>query len=395
MSFAGGFTLGMVQAGFQLAGKREMKGGFGVRNCDVNRHLLGTDWQAEACDPKDWSPVSADVVFGNPPCSGFSVMSHKSFRGADSPINECMWNFMHYVAKVKPLVAVFESVQMARTRPDGLALMRQLRDRLEELTEERWGLYHVRHNAYCVGGAAVRRRYFWVVSRIPFGVEPLTPRRLPRLNDVIGDLAPLGDSWWQQPYRSPATWWSSSRRSPSGQVDGQVTVKAPITQRISDLLDGAEWNPKEHAQVVARRYHEAHGSLPISWAATQGKLVDRDFFMGFTTPTRWAGTEPGRVITGGSLLTVLHPWLPRVITHREAARILGFPDDWRISPLRGTSGLNMTWGKGITVDCGRWIGEWIHRALDGQPGEHTGVPLGDREWDIDHTNSWKSFANLV
>jgi len=28
--FAGGFTLGMVQAGFHLVGKREMKAGFGV-----------------------------------------------------------------------------------------------------------------------------------------------------------------------------------------------------------------------------------------------------------------------------------------------------------------------------------------------------------------------------
>lgn len=69
MSFAGGFTLGMVQAGFKLVGKREMKGGFGVANCEANRHLLGYDWQAQACDPKDWQVVPAEVVFGNPPCS--------------------------------------------------------------------------------------------------------------------------------------------------------------------------------------------------------------------------------------------------------------------------------------------------------------------------------------
>ena len=51
LGFAGGFTLGMVQAGFELVGKREMKGGFGVPNCEANRHLLGNGWRSEAIDP--------------------------------------------------------------------------------------------------------------------------------------------------------------------------------------------------------------------------------------------------------------------------------------------------------------------------------------------------------
>jgi hypothetical protein len=69
MSFAGGFTMGMVQAGFTLAAKREMKGGFGVANCEANRDLLGYGWKAQASDAKDWTVVPAEVVFGNPPCS--------------------------------------------------------------------------------------------------------------------------------------------------------------------------------------------------------------------------------------------------------------------------------------------------------------------------------------
>jgi hypothetical protein len=69
MGFAGGFTLGVVQAGFELVAKREMRGGFGVPNCEANRHLLGTNWQAQACDPADWEVMPAELVFGNPPCS--------------------------------------------------------------------------------------------------------------------------------------------------------------------------------------------------------------------------------------------------------------------------------------------------------------------------------------
>lgn len=64
-------TLGVVQAGFELVGKREMPGGFGVANCAANKHVLGHNWQAEVCVPEGWTPVrDAHLLFGNPPCSG-------------------------------------------------------------------------------------------------------------------------------------------------------------------------------------------------------------------------------------------------------------------------------------------------------------------------------------
>ncbi len=390
MGFAGGFTLGMVQAGFTLVGKREMKGGFGVANCEANRHLLGDRWTAEACDPVNWTPVSADVVFGNPPCSGFSVMSAKHFRGADSPINHCMFAFVDYVARVKPQIAVFESVQGARTRPDGLDLMRRLRSRLEGSTGESWSLHHVRHNAYSVGGAAQRRRYFWLASRIPFGIELPRLRSLPSLNEVIGDLSNLHNTWHAQPYRHIASEWARSRRAVSGVVDGHVYVDNPLTRRIRDLMSGVEWKPGESISEVCRRYREKYGRLPKSFAATESKIVERDFQMGFTTPIRWTGENPARVVTGGSLYTGIHPFLNRTITHREAARVMGFPDDWNLFPLRHQPGLQLTHGKGITVDCGRWIGEWIMHALNGEPGSYKGEPLGVDEWDIDVTNSYKT-----
>lgn len=70
MSFAGGFTLGMVNAGFELVGKRELPGGFGISNCEANRHLLGNMWNAQACEPTEWEVMpNIEVVFGNPPCS--------------------------------------------------------------------------------------------------------------------------------------------------------------------------------------------------------------------------------------------------------------------------------------------------------------------------------------
>lgn len=387
LGFAGGFTLGVVQSGFTLVGKRELPGAFGVANCEVNRHLLGDAWSTEVGEPETWTipPGGVDLVFGNPPCSAWSVMSSKDFRGAESKILGCTWAFVNYVARVRPYVAVFESVQQAFTKPDGRALMTHLRDHLETQTGDRWTLYHVRHNAYELGGAAERRRYFWVASRIPFGIEPPQLGRRPVLTEVLNDLDGLANTWQAQPYRRPPTWWTKTRRSDTGLVDGHSTHDTPLTRRVFDLIQSVGWRPGESISQVARRCWEQTGSLPPSFASTQAKIVDKNFMMGFTTPVRWRGNAPGRVITGGSLVMVIHPTADRMITHREAARILGFPDDWRLLPLRGSSGLQMTHGKGITVDCGRWIGSWVRRALDGSPGTYVGVSVGDREFDVDVT----------
>lgn len=386
--FAGGFTLGMVQAGFTLVGKREMVGGFGVANCEANRHLLGDAWHSEAVVPESWTTADADVVFGNPPCSGFSVMSSKTFRGADSKINHCMWAFVDYAARVRPYVAIFESVQNAYTSPAGAELMRALRSRLEDRTGLRYDLHHVLHNAIAVGGAAVRRRYFFLATRVPFGVERPRLSAYPVLNDVLGDLENLPQTWEAQPYRSPASWWIDQRRNPAGSVDGHVGLDNPLTRRIRDLLDGISWDPGMAIGSAAQRYWDTYARLPDSWSSIEEKTVKNEFNMGFTTPTRWHGDRYGRVVTGGGLHNIVHPRLDRTVTHREVARILGFPDDWRIRPLRRLSGLNMTWGKGITVDCGRWIGGWIRRALDGTPGSYVGTSIGEREYKIDVTNDY-------
>jgi site-specific DNA-cytosine methylase len=381
-----------VQAGFELVGKREMKGGFGVANCEANRHLLGNRWRAEATNVEDWSAQDVDVVFGNPPCSGFSVMSAKDFRGADSPINHCMWAFTEFAARCRPQIAVFESVQMARTRLDGLDLMRRLRLRIEELTGDRYTLHHVRHNALAVGGAAMRRRYFWLVSKIPFGIVRERRVPVPVLNDIFLDLDNLAPTWGSQPYRQPPTWWSKDKRSDSGVVDGHFGPQTPISRRIIDLMAETEWNPGEHIAQVARRHYDRHGRLPASWAAFEKNILAKDFQMGFTTPVRWRGDAYARVITGGAFSSVIHPHLNRLVTHREVARTMGFPDDWLIQPLRHVPGLSLTWGKGITVQCGRWIGEWMQRALDGTPGSYLGEPIGEREYDINATHDYVPIA---
>jgi site-specific DNA-cytosine methylase len=360
-----------------LIHKVEQQGGFGMKNCLVNRHILGQQWTSEVGSYLDWSAPHADALFANPPCSGFSVMTDKRWRGVDAKVNHCMHVTMEYAARVVPEIVVMESVRVAYS--SGHSLMTKLREELEEKSGHKYELYHVMQNAVELGGAAIRPRYFFVASQIPFGVEfPDVPR--PVLDDVIGDLDGLGLTWEAQPYRRPATWWSENARSSSGVVDGHVTVKSPYVARSLDLLEmSGEWPNGWPIARVAKKLYEERGELPPSWSHLTERLVAKEFNMGFTTMVRWHGNRPARVITGGAMQSVMHPHLPRSITHREAARIMGFPDDWRIKPLKGTSGLAATWGKGITTQCGKWIATWVQNALDGNPGTLTGEEVGDRE----------------
>lgn len=310
-------------------------------------------------------------------------MTDKRHRGVDAKINQCMWVLVEYAARVKPQVVIMESVRAAFST--GHELMVALRARLEELSGQRYDLYHVFQDALELGGAARRPRYFWVVSRVPFGVDYPTVRR-PVLRDVWADLDGLAPTWQAQPYRRPATWWGERERvrAAGGVVDGHVGHLGVPTRRALDLLELAQrdggWPAGWHIGQLARHCWETLGELPKSWEHMKPKLLGNDFHMGYTSLIRWHADRPGRVITGAALDLVLHPWHPRTITHREAARVMGFPDDWHILPLRGVSNLRATWGKGITVQCGKWIGEQVRRALDGAPGAVTGRPLGDREW---------------
>lgn len=378
MGFAGGFTLGTVQAGFHLVGKRELKGGFGVPNCEANRHLLGDDWHTEVGDPDNWSPMRAEYVFGNPPCSGFSLLSDKSFRGIDSPINSCMWNFQSYVARTKPLIAAFESVGQAFSK--GLPLMRGLFEKLKADTgDDSWRLYHVLHNNLAVGGCAQRKRYFWVVSRIPFGVEqPMIPTT-PILWDAIGDLADLDITWERQPYKAPPSWWAGPLTSDTGMVDGHNNRENPEIKRAMDLMAGLDndWPMHTAISVHARRYYELHGRLPDSWERNAEKFIKGNFEnMGFHQTIRWDKDRPARVVTGGTPYAVIHPTKMRLLSHREVARIMGFPDDWLIRPLMNQSNLRQTWGKGIPVGSGRWLSRWVYNSITGNPGSMTGTANG-------------------
>lgn len=380
--------MGAVQAGFELVGKRELPGGFGVASVEANRHLVGDNWETQVGNWDEWEPKNVHYVFGNPPCSGFSLMSSRDFRGIDSKVNSCMFAFVEYASRCRPEVMVFESVQQAFTQ--GRPLMQQLRELARTRTGDDWQLTHVLHNAACVGGAAVRRRYFMVIHRVPFGVEPHPIEKMPNVYEVIGDLCDLKNTWGDQPYAHAPSWWSKPVRREDDMVDGHKWMHNPMLQRAYDLMEGdegIEWPMHCNIARVAKAYYEKNGHLPKSWAHMEEKMLATDYSLGFHQLMRWDWNRMCRVITGGATQLAMHPSERRPLTHRECARIQGFPDDWRIEPLAGGGNVGALWGKGIPVQCGRWISTWARESILGMPGYDSGTVIGDGERLIDHTHA--------
>lgn len=402
-----------------MVGKCERANAFGASNTLGNRHLLGDDWDLQL-DPENdgggWEPIDAELVIGNPPCSGFSLLTQADgFRGVDSPINSCMWAFVRYVAAVRPQIAIFESVQ--QTYYQGAPLMNALHVELEEITGDSWYLTHVLHNNLAVGGCALRRRYFWVASRVPFGVEPVDLDYVPTADDALHDIESLALTWTAQPYRHPPTRWSRRLRSPDGSVDGHMWQPTPQWERARQVaINLGSWPQGVPLEELCRRHYERFGCLPGNPDGANPREVGfqymvpdmsenadgrritreehlrrRNFTMGPTQLGRWRANRHGYVITGGALTEYVHPCVLRTFTHREAARIQGFPDNWHIEPARHDSLLGAAWGKGVPVDAGRWVAEWARASLNGRPGSIVGE-LGDdggRGLVVDLTHDWK------
>lgn len=387
---AGGAALGIIQAGGELVHRcGTLK--LGAENMRSNRQLTGWGWEDEfSDDPTDWwAPQDVDLVIGTPPCSGYSTLTRADKRGQDARVNDHMNKLVAYAGRVAPPFVAFESVQQAYTT--GRSHMQLLRDKLEADTGYQYSLYHVKHNNACLGGAAQRKRYWWVAARVPFGMDPPIPLRVPTLMESIGDLRGLQSTWEKQPYVYPETWWSSRRRSADGAVDGHAIRTLTHEKRVRALLDALDGNWPEgwREQDACRAVYERYGRLPDVWKSQEERLVKRDFDMGFNQMVRWYGDRPARVLTGGAMDQAMHPTELRMFTLREAMRIQGWPDTWRLWPLRDVATHPLFAGKGVPVDASRWLGAWIKSSLEGFPGSMRGVPVGDREFLLDSTHNYK------
>jgi len=244
---------------------------------------------------------SADVIIGGPPCQGFSPLGRDRDDRSRAKLNGLWREYLRAVREVQPRVFVVENVPEFLKSAQFGTLLHTL-DSEKSLRQYRY-VFGVL-NAADYGVPQLRRRGFLIASRDGEPTWPPRPTHGPgsrgekpyaTVRDAISDLAlePSGEDWHLG--RNPRP--ESIERYHAVPEGGN---RFDLARNRPDLLPDC-WRRKKSGTT------DVFGRL---W-------WDRP---AFTIRTEFFKPEKGRY---------LHPQAHRPITHREAARLQTFPDDFR------------------------------------------------------------------
>ncbi|MFI6489447.1 DNA cytosine methyltransferase [Streptomyces sp. NPDC050564] len=388
---------------------------FGSRRLD--EHLPAA--RVHLQDIEDWKPTEdalhADVVVGGPPCQGFSALNrHK--KGAER--NRLWEEYVRIVAKIRPKVFVIENVDrflksdefrnlLSEVKEGGLLAEYRLVDPLghepTDTDEEKYKRYLL--NAADYGAVQARRRAIVIGVRRDLDngramAYPATThvRRPKRSNDVSTqplDGVDVGPSYWRA-------------------VDSVFKESHLLPVRGTELPDGKDYIPEVDAVLpgifTTRELHFGRNPEPLSiaryeaippggnrkdlrdkWYTVHGsgeiEIFETPNPPGVKTLVKYLSTESwdnhntgtgdvmGRLRLGEPSVTIrteffkpekgryLHPTASRPITHYEAARIQGFPVDFRWCGSKTDIARQI--GNAVPIPLGTAIASAIHTYLRG------------------------------
>lgn len=163
--FAGGFTVGVKAAGFDVLCHLEGSPSYGVEVVRLNFpglpvHEGYDDWPVGELSPKR----GVDLVYGNPPCaawSGNNPNSHVVGAWRDDPRVGCTYEHFSLLEKLRPKVWMWESVTQAPVKG---------RELVDELTAKAmrmgYSVTEVFHDAKDMGTPQSRKRWFMVAHMV-------------------------------------------------------------------------------------------------------------------------------------------------------------------------------------------------------------------------------------
>lgn len=249
------------------------------------------------------------VVFGGPPCQGFSYSNTRT-RRLENPENWLFLEFLRIVRLWKPDWVVFENVRGITNTAAGEILNRVA----EGVSALGYATTHGVLNAMDFGIPQDRARFFLIGcrgSRKPF-LPPAIRSRTPTVRDAIADLPRLanGASVLWMPYRDkrPSAYARQLRNGAKGCFNHLVTRNSMlVVRRYAHIPQGGNWK-----------------SIP---AALMRNYADR---MRCHTGIyhRLRADRPSVVIGNFRKNMLIHPTQHRGLSVREAARLQSFPDEF-------------------------------------------------------------------
>lgn len=287
---AGGFTLGFVQDGFVTV--------FAV---EIDKYAAAT-YEANFgphCSTDDIKNINvfppADVIIGGPPCQGFSNLGAHI---PNDPRNQLWRHYVRAVDQVRPLIFVVENVPPLLNSEEGQELMRETR----ALGYQVQGRIL---NAADYGAPQVRKRTIIIGSRIGPVVFP------------------------QQTHIDPKKRGLHSLHLYNWTTVRQAISDLPLAPTEYSLHFGRNPTPKSieryrHIPPGGNRWNLPPDLMPDCWKRKTKGGTDLFGRLRWDEPSVTIRTEFFKPEKG----RYLHPEADRPITHREAARLQCFPDEF-------------------------------------------------------------------
>lgn len=330
---AGGLSLGLEQAGFDIALGVDIDGHHVAtheRNFPYGKSLCISlvDLDAEKIREVLGFEDEIDAVVGGPPCQGFSNMG---LRDRKDPRNSLIDHFVRIVLELRPKTFAMENVPGMMSGET-----RKILDAVIEATQAagyRLALPVRVLDALDFGVPQQRRRLFLlgvrsdVSSRIeyPTGKCEGQPER-PTVWEAIADLPDIDRDL--KLYRQDSTRYSRAPKST------YAKVARGIVEDSSDLSRPRDWDSTICSGCL-RTLHSPQSvelySATVPGEVVPGHKLPRLHPKGIC-PTLRAGSDSKH----GSYTAPrpIHPKRPRCISAREAARLHGYPDWFSFYPLK-------------------------------------------------------------
>jgi DNA (cytosine-5)-methyltransferase 1 len=307
---AGGLSLGAAKAGIsiKLAVEKDIPAANTYTANHPSTKILCQD--IIEIDPLEYVSKNPFIVFGGPPCQGFSYSNTKT-RNLKNGNNNLFEEFLRFVRVLQPEWFLFENVEGITTFNDGetVKAIKAFFTRIGYQTTERV-LF-----ASDFGVPQHRNRFIMVGNKL--GIDFEFPKKMDfqvTVREAISDLPELanGASFATLPYRLPISELSqyAARMRQHSLTASQNLVsrnKDYVIERYRYIKQGQNWSaiPKE-LMGNYKNLSNCHSGIY--------KRLNAD--------------TPSVVISNYRKNMLIHPSQDRGLSVREAARLQSFPDDF-------------------------------------------------------------------
>lgn len=313
-SGAGGMSIGSVMAGIEpiLAVEFDIHAAKTYKTNHPKTKVLQRD--IKTVNPLEHTEKHPFILFGGPPCQGFSVANTKT-RNLDNPNNWMFKEYLRFVEDLEPEWFLFENVLGFKSFDKGKFAI----EVEEELRQAGYETNSTVLNASDFGVPQDRKRFFIVGHRkdkggVKFDFTTLKKKRCVSVGEALADLPVLsnGDKLHECNYKHEALhpYTKIMRRKSKTAMQNLVTESKPhIIDRYKAIKQGENWEAAKRKGLLKTYSSTKHTHSGIY------KRLEAD--------------KPAVTIANYRKSMLIHPYEDRGLSLREAARLQSFPDHFK------------------------------------------------------------------